>query len=138
MNSSLLSVRLPGTDCDGCTGGRLAVGEITIGGTSSVTLAAPDFTDVGIGNAFDGVFPKVSEALPENVCGAREGPMGGDEAVTGGTGTERPPGRSDGEAGLSEARSVCELLEGSFAGDTSVTGGEGTEEGRSVTRDTGD
>lgn len=139
VKRSVLSVRLAGTDCDGSTDGRLRVGEITIGGTSSVALKAPDFSDIGIGNVFDGCFsPKVSEALAEIVCRARESPAGAEESVTEGTGAERPPASLDGAAGFSEARSVCALREASFPDNRSVTGGKGAEDGKSVTRGTED
>lgn len=134
----VLSVWLAGTDSGGGTDERL-VGEITIGGVSSVALAAPVFADMEIGKASDGRFPPtVSEALAESVCLAGGGSVGGEDSVDEGPGIDTPSGRPDGEAGFSEARSVCAPREVSFAGNTSVTEGKGTEDGESVTRGTGD
>lgn len=138
VNRLVLSVWLAGTDCDGDTIGRLGVGEITTGGVPSVAVAAPDFIDIGIGEAFEGCgSPKISEALGERVCLVREGPVGGEALVNEGTGAERPPDRSDGKAGFSELRSVCVVRGGSFTGNRSVTEGEGTEDDRSVAKDAG-
>ena len=138
VNGLVSSVRLAGRDSGGGTDGRLEVGEITIGGVSSVALAVPVFADMEIGKASDGCFPPtVSEALAETVCLAGEGSVGGEDSVAEGPGVDRPPGRPDGEAGFSEARSVCAPREVSFAGNTSVTEGKGAEYGESVTRGTG-